>query len=545
MTPRHTVRILLTTWLLAAVGCSWLPSPGPRDMGAPMASPRGDGSWREDLPGGPPLSQQPSGSASSLPRQMALPPTDVGLENASGHPTGDRKKTGDRGLSACINSAGVQGVGPMQTPPTQALAPPARSPEAQGLLAAGSAAMLEPMADMSAFVQELEAVPGIDAAGRSQILTTVLQAPPELQPQLIGQYRRLLALGKTSAVAPAPAAAPEKRDLVPVAALQPAETAVEAKKESVIAASHNEPIETGKSPPTGGTPSDVEHQLEALLLAMKGAKAEPEKDPAASDPASDAASGAADDRPDKAPAKTIAADSNLSWEQLIDSAIRKLEERKERQLDSDIREEDEARLRMLYLIADRRDDAVRAIATLQPEMQEYWSKQFFALATLLNSDLIADRSNRLIESKRNLDEAVRRLGESAPLFVRNLAFVTAVQSYGAYTPFDDYEFKPGEPVLLYAEVENYRCKETARGYHTALRSSYEIFDSSHQKVDEHEFSTNEEYCKNARRDFFTICEFRIPEKLNPGKYVLRLTVADLNGDKAGESSITFQIRDGS
>jgi len=98
-------------------------------------------------------------------------------------------------------------------------------------------------------------------------------------------------------------------------------------------------------------------------------------------------------------------------------------------------------------------------------------------------------------------------------------------------------------VLLYAEVENYRCKETARGYHTALRSSYEIFDSRHQKVAEHEFSTNEEHCKNARRDFFTVCEFRMPEKLTPGKYVLRLTVADLNGDKAGESSITFHIRD--
>ena len=198
---------------------------------------------------------------------------------------------------------------------------------------------------------------------------------------------------------------------------------------------------------------------------------------------------------------------------------------------------------MLYLIADRRDDAVRHIASLEPEMQEFWSKQFFGLATLLNSDLISDRSNRLIESKRNLDESLRRLGESAPLDVRNLAFITSVESYGVYTPFDDSEFRPGEEVILYAEVENYRCKETARGYHTSLRSTFEIFDSDHQKVAEHEFATNEEYCKNARRDFFTICQFFIPKNLTPGKYVLRLTVADLNGDKVGESSITFHIRD--
>jgi hypothetical protein len=412
------------------------------------------------------------------------------------------------------------------------------APAGSGQLASGSAALMVPMADISAFIQELEGAAHIDSSTRNQILTTAFQTPPEFQPQLIRQYRALLALGHTAAAMPPSAAVVQAPSSIPAAVPLPAKRVEEVKKESVVAASHSELIEAKKgNSQTGeeGT-SDVERRLEALLQAMKSTKVEAAEYAAVSEDA--------DDAPARPREKAGVAGGDTSWEQLVDSAIKKLEERKDRQLESEIREEDEARLRMLYLIADRRDDAVRAIATLEPEMQEYWSKQFFALATLLNSDLIADRSNRLIESKRNLDEALRRLGESSPLFVRNLAFVTAVQSYGAYTPFDDYEFRPGEPVLLYAEVENYRCKETARGYHTALRSSYEIFDSARQKVADHEFSTNEEYCKNARRDFFTVCEFRIPERLNPGKYVLRLTVADLNGDKAGESSITFQIRGG-
>ena len=390
---------------------------------------------------------------------------------------------------------------------------------------------------MSAFIQELEAASHIDAATRRQIMATAFQTRPELQAQLIRQYRALLALGRSSKTkAPTTTPSPASN---PTTVSTPAEPAVSTEMQPVVAATHNAPIDdqARAALPKGGSSSDVESQLESLLREIKSGKVETD--------VSTVVSKLGDALAVESKTSEDRLSTEANWEQLVDSAIEKLEQRREQRLDSDLCEEDEARLRMLYLIADRRDDAVRAITSLEPEMQEFWSKQFFGLATLLNSELISDRSNRLIESKRNLDEAVRRLGESAPLFVRNLAFVTDVQSYGAYTPFDDYEFRPNEPVLLYAEVENYRCKETARGYHTALRSTYEIFDSSRQKVAEHEFSTNEEYCQNVRRDFFTVCEFRIPEKLPAGKFVLRLTVADLNGDKAGESSITFHVRDGS
>jgi hypothetical protein len=236
-------------------------------------------------------------------------------------------------------------------------------------------------------------------------------------------------------------------------------------------------------------------------------------------------------------------DDDASWQELVETAIAKLEADIDRRIDSKRGPEDEARLRFLHLVAGNRDDAVRPIESEEPEMQEFWSKEIFGLATLMNPDLIADRSNRLIESKRHLDEALSGLGESAPLSIRNLAFVTNVQSYGDYEPFDEYQFRPGQRVLLYAEVDNYRAKETARGYHTALRNSYEIFDSRRQKVADREFNTNEEYCRNPRRDFFTICDFYMPEKLYPGKYELRLTVADLNGEKSGESSITFEVQE--
>ena len=203
-----------------------------------------------------------------------------------------------------------------------------------------------------------------------------------------------------------------------------------------------------------------------------------------------------------------------------------------------------ARLRMLYLAGSRRDDALRPIPSAAAAVQDFWSKELYGLATLLDTELISEPSRRTAEAKRHLSEAVASLGESSPLVVGNLAFVTEVESYGNFKPFEKYEFAPGQKVLLYAEMENFLSKETARGFHTALKSSYQVFDSRGQRVADHEFRTNEECCCSRRRDFFIGYEFFMPEKIYPGKYTLQLTVADLNSQKIGQSSIEFTVRGG-
>jgi hypothetical protein len=133
------------------------------------------------------------------------------------------------------------------------------------------------------------------------------------------------------------------------------------------------------------------------------------------------------------------------------------------------------------------------------------------------------------------------LGESSPLVVKNLAFVTEVQSFGAYKPVLKNEFAPGQRLLLYAELENFKSNETAKGCSTALQSSYLILDSRGQRVADHEFSVNEECCRNPRRDFFIGYEFLLPKHIYPGKHTLQLTVTDLNSQKIGQSSIEFNI----
>jgi len=237
--------------------------------------------------------------------------------------------------------------------------------------------------------------------------------------------------------------------------------------------------------------------------------------------------------------------SGEDWTALLGAAIRDLECRL---LDPPRTAEemaDHARLRILYLLAGRREDALRPIPVSSPamhEMQEFWSNEIYGLAVWLDSQRITDTRRRAEEAKRHLNKALARLADMSPLVVKNLAFVTEIQSFGTYQPCKKLEFGPDEPVLLYAEVENLKSEETPKGYHTAWRSSYRIFDSRGQLVVEHEPAASEEYCQNPRRDFFIGCQLRLPKRMYPGRHTLQLTVEDLKGQKTGQSSIEFAVK---
>lgn len=202
-----------------------------------------------------------------------------------------------------------------------------------------------------------------------------------------------------------------------------------------------------------------------------------------------------------------------------------------------------AQLRMLSLLAGRRDEALKPLPSGTPAEQEYWSKQMYGLATWLDTGRNPDLPRRSAETKRILDEAVGRLAETAPLVVRNLAFCTEIQSYGCMKSFRSNEFTPDQEVLLYAEVENFGSEATPKGFHTKMRTSYQIFDGRGQRVAEHDFAVAEEHCQNPRRDFFIGYRLRLPSRIYPGKHTLQLTIEDQKSQKIGQAPIEFTIRD--
>lgn len=201
----------------------------------------------------------------------------------------------------------------------------------------------------------------------------------------------------------------------------------------------------------------------------------------------------------------------------------------------------QAQLRLLYLLAGRRDDALRPIPGATPAAQTFLSEEVYGLGLWMDSDRGPDGSRRSAEAKTHLTTALNKLGEACQLTIHNLAFCTKIDSYGCNKLFDKYEFTPGQEVLMYAEVENLTSEATPQGYHTSLQSGYQIFDARNQRVADDQFNTTEEYCRNPRRDYYVDYRFRLPEQMYPGRHTLQLTVRDQKSNKIGQSTIEFTI----
>jgi len=402
---------------------------------------------------------------------------------------------------------------------------------------------------MHQIIAEIQELGTLDPAARDELLYNLKQTDPSLWPMVAQQVRASLAwrrqAGQQGTGGPPAAPSPHAQPPGPTppssqTAAYPPSHPTESQERSPgslqLAAAllpyANQTPPTGDAvlPPAQATPPNSSPSQDPLHPS-----ASPAQPPPADHPVAEALAR-------REPPTSQEPGSSHDGRSHLREAIRSLESDVAGAPKSDREFAEHARLRMLYLLDGQRDEALRPIPSMAPAMQEFWSEQLYGLATLMECELISEPSRRKAEAKQHLDAAAAKLGESCSLVVRNLAFVTDIQSFGTYKPFDKYEFVPGQTVLLYAEVENFKSAETAKGFHTATRSSYQIFDSSGKRIAEHEFSPSEECCRQPRRDFFIGYEFSLPQRIYPGKHVLQLTVADLNSQKIGQSQIEFTIK---
>ena len=198
-------------------------------------------------------------------------------------------------------------------------------------------------------------------------------------------------------------------------------------------------------------------------------------------------------------------------------------------------------LRMLYLAAGRREQALEPIPGIPAHQQQYWTNQFYALAVYLDGKAIPHSARRATEAKVHLDQAVYHLGAAANLVVKNLALCTAVRSYGVIGRFEKDEFRTGQVVLLYAELENFSVEETPQGYVTTLRGSYQIYDARGNQVASEELPVVEDKCDNRRRDFFVSYRIQLPERIYPGRHKLQLTIEDVKSQRMATGTLEFTV----
>jgi hypothetical protein len=203
----------------------------------------------------------------------------------------------------------------------------------------------------------------------------------------------------------------------------------------------------------------------------------------------------------------------------------------------------EPRLRLLYLVAGRRDDAIRPRSSASAGEQEFWTSEAFGLSVLLATDEQPDPKRRAAIAAPHFQKAADRLGAIAGLTVKNLHFCTEVKGFGAFAAFPQDQFHSGQEVLLYCEIDNFQSELQDKGYHTALKGRYEISDESGRAVVEKELGLKDEHCANRRRDFFVPYFVTIPKHVPAGKYRLKVILEDVHSGQTGEATIAFEVKD--
>ncbi len=201
-------------------------------------------------------------------------------------------------------------------------------------------------------------------------------------------------------------------------------------------------------------------------------------------------------------------------------------------------------LRLLYLVARSPERALTAIPSLDPADQEYWQQIVLAITNSLDAEEQLSARERAAQTLPPVNKALRQLREQADLTIRNSAFCEEISYFGNYKRFPREEFVPGQPVLLYAEIENFRSEpmpDTGE-YRTLLKSRIEIVGPDGKNWFNKNFAATEDLCRNPRRDYFHNYQFTIPERLRLGPHTLKLTVVDELSGKEATCAIKFMVK---
>ena len=236
--------------------------------------------------------------------------------------------------------------------------------------------------------------------------------------------------------------------------------------------------------------------------------------------------------------KDVEQDTESLLADLITTVQRELEDET---LSETERQHKEAYYRLLLVVANRREEALQPIDSLEPAQQEYWKHQLHSLLVHLQNDGTPVDSRRSALALRHLRTAGNHLRSLSSLDVRNAAFCTRVDSFGRYEEFENYRFQPDQEVLLYVEVDNFSAESLGEEYETELQGSYEIFDAHGHRVADYELPLDRQTCRNYRRDYFIAYRMYLPKKIAAGDYRLKLTIEDRKGQKFGQATIQFQI----
>jgi len=242
--------------------------------------------------------------------------------------------------------------------------------------------------------------------------------------------------------------------------------------------------------------------------------------------------------------------AQAAWEQADQLSVgNNLDENSRRELIASRRQdfvEKQVHLRMLYLMSGQQARALERVRGLEPADQEFWTQVMWSLANYFDVEGIPNQDDRATQTITQLRSAIQRLQETAKLEIRNVDFCTKISSFGNYEAFESNVFNPGQPVMVYGEIQNFTSDRGSDGvYRTQLQSTIEVHKVTTQNsevIETIKFDATTDLCRNHRRDYYHSYELQIPAKATSGSYALVLIVEDQFSKRVATFSRNFTVK---
>lgn len=157
-----------------------------------------------------------------------------------------------------------------------------------------------------------------------------------------------------------------------------------------------------------------------------------------------------------------------------------------------------------------------------------------------------------------LQQFLQKLRQQAELLIPRMCFCTRIEKFGTYEPLpDNHVFRPGEPVLVYVELQNVSCLSEVRQvelpntssigeerrFVTRLTSALQIKAYNGDVVWNHDLAdrVQTDVSLSPRWDFFSTLTFGVPDNLKPGSYTLRVQIKDVPTGRVITRTLDFRV----
>jgi len=222
-----------------------------------------------------------------------------------------------------------------------------------------------------------------------------------------------------------------------------------------------------------------------------------------------------------------------NWNELLDWLLSQTHER----ADGIGPDATRARVQAALLELVRQSESRSQGLTTDPQL---WHHLTPALEYCLgNGDGDEHSGEQVIRSLQVATELVRGPGRFQ---ARGLAFCKRIRGFGNIDRVEVNTFGPGQPVLLYCEVEHFFSEPAPSGFRTRISTTLEVLDAGGRVLWKQEIAAVEDESSEPRRDYFLTHRFRLPTELKPGVYSVRLTLRDELANRNTSSGIALTVR---